>query len=72
MARAQPGTFEESFITAALPAISPGAAKRKTCQNGNFHGITAYTTPSGWNMTKLFLASVLTGSNARNGTALSA
>src|ERR1700722_13167480 len=28
MASAQPGTFEESFITAALPAISPGAANR--------------------------------------------
>ena len=51
MATAQPGTFEECFITAPLPAISPGAANRKTCQNGKFHGITASTTPSGWKMT---------------------
>ena len=30
-----------------LPAISAGAAKRKTCQKGKFHGITARTGPSG-------------------------
>ena len=54
IASAQPGTLEACFSTAALPAISPGAAKRKTCQNGKFHGITASTTPSGWNATKLF------------------
>src|SRR3982074_3261460 len=53
MASAQPGTFEESFITAPLPAITPGAANRKTCQNGKFHGITARTTPSGWKTIKL-------------------
>ena len=31
-----------------LPATSAGAAKRMTCQNGKFHGMTASTTPSGW------------------------
>ena len=53
MALAQPGTFEACFRTPAFPAISPGATKRNTCQNGKFHGITARTTPSGWKVTKL-------------------
>src|SRR2546430_16284509 len=30
----------------SLPAMSPGAAKRKTCQKGKFHGMTASTTRS--------------------------
>jgi hypothetical protein len=30
-----------------FPAASAGAAKRTTCQNGKFHGITASTTPNG-------------------------
>ena len=72
MASAQPGTFEESFITVPLPAIMPGDANRKTYKNGKFHGITASTTPSGWKMTKLLLASVLIGSGARKRSALSA
>ena len=52
-ASAQPGTFEACFSTPALPAISAGAAKRNTCQNGKFHGMTASTTPSGRKATKL-------------------
>ena len=51
-ASAQPGTFEACLSTAALPAIRPGAAKRITCQNGKFHGMTASTTPSGLKVTK--------------------
>ena len=51
MASAQPSTFEACLRTPPLPAISAGAAKRKTCQNGKFHGITASTTPSGRNAT---------------------
>ena len=47
IASAQPGTFEACLSSAALPAISAGAAKRKTCQNGKFHGMIASTTPSG-------------------------
>jgi len=31
MARAQPGTLEACFSTATLPAIRPGAKKRKHC-----------------------------------------
>ena len=41
------GTFGACLSSAALPAISAGAAKRKTCQNGKFHGMIASTTPSG-------------------------
>ncbi len=44
---AQRGTFEACFRTPALPAMSAGAAKRNTCQNGKFQGMTASTTPSG-------------------------
>ena len=58
MARAQPDTLEECFSRPALPAMSPGATKRKTCQRGKFQGITARTTPRGVNATKLRLASV--------------
>ena len=39
MASAQPGTFDACFSTPALPAMSAGAANRKTCQNGKFHGM---------------------------------
>ena len=51
IASAQPGTFDACFRTPALPAMSAGAANRKTCQNGKFHGMTASTTPSGSNAT---------------------
>ena len=51
IASAQPGTFDACFSTPALPAISAGAANRKTCQNGKFHGMMASTTPSGSNAT---------------------
>jgi len=52
--------------------ISPGAANRKTCQNGKFHGITARTTPSGLKVTKLERASVAIISRASIRSALSA
>jgi hypothetical protein len=52
--------------------MRPGAAKRNTCQNGKFHGITASTTPSGLNVTKLLRASVAIGSRARKRAAFSA
>ena len=47
MARAQPETLDECFRMPALPAMRPGATKRKTCQRGKFQGMTASTTPSG-------------------------
>jgi len=47
MASAEPGTFAECFSSATLPAISAGAAKRKNCQKGKFHGMMASTAPSG-------------------------
>jgi len=56
----------------ALPAIRFGAAKRKTCQKGKFQGMTASTTPSGSQATKLWLASVGTSSGARKPAAWSA
>ncbi len=34
MASAHCGTFEACFNSAVLPAVSAGAAKRKTCQKG--------------------------------------
>jgi hypothetical protein len=66
MASAEPGTFDACLRTAVLPAISDGAAKRNTCQKGKFHGITASTGPSGWKLTKLLAASVLTACDARS------
>ena len=51
MPSAERGTFEACFRTAVLPAISAGARKRITCQNGKFHGMIASTTPSGSNAT---------------------
>ena len=47
IASAHCGTFEACLSRPALPAISAGAAKRKTCQKGKFHGITARMMPSG-------------------------
>ncbi len=47
MARAQPVTFEACLSTQVFPAISAGAAKRKTCQRGKFQGMMARITPSG-------------------------
>ena len=47
MASADCGTFEACFRMPTLPAMRVGAAKRSTCQNGKFHGITASTQPSG-------------------------
>ena len=46
-ARAQPVVFGECLSSAALPAMSAGAAKRSTCHSGKFHGMTASTTPTG-------------------------
>ena len=72
IASAHCGTLDACLSTATLPAMSAGAAKRNTCQNGKFHGITASTTPSGLKSTKLDRASVLTGSRARKRAAFSA
>ena len=47
IASAHCGTFDACLSRPTLPAISAGAAKRNTCQNGKFHGITASTGPSG-------------------------
>ena len=44
---AQRGTLLACLSTATFPAISAGARKRNTCQNGKFQGITASTQPSG-------------------------
>ncbi len=46
-ASAHPVVFGECLSSAALPAISAGAAKRTTCHSGKFHGMTASTTPTG-------------------------
>jgi hypothetical protein len=48
---AQPVTLAACLSSATLPAIKPGAAKRKTCQNGKFQGMIASTTPKGLNET---------------------
>ena len=48
MSKADCGTIEACFSSPTFPAINAGAAKRSTCQNGKFHGITASTGPSGW------------------------
>ena len=47
MASAHWGTLDACLSNPTLPAMSPGAAKRKTCQKGKFHGITASTAPTG-------------------------
>ena len=72
IARAHPGTFDACFRTPALPAMSAGAANRKTCQNGKFQGITASTTPRGSNATYDFDASVSMISGAKCDSACSA
>jgi hypothetical protein len=66
IATAQPDTLGECFSSAPFPAISAGAAKRTTCQNGKFHGMIATTTPIGSKTTRLSSASVSTRSSARN------
>ena len=72
MASAQPLTLPACLRRPALPAMRAGAAKRKTCQNGKFHGMIASTGPRGRNATKLLPASVATTSGARKRSALSA
>ena len=47
MARAHCGTFEACLRRPVLPAITAGAAKRKTCHRGKFQGMIARTGPSG-------------------------
>ena len=65
IASAHPVTLGECLRIAVLPASRVGAAKRSTCQNGKFHGITARTTPSGSCATQLRCAPVSTGRSAR-------
>jgi len=56
MASAHCGTFDACLRRAPFPAMNAGAAKRTTCQNGKFQGMTARTTPSGSNATRLRVA----------------
>ena len=72
MASAHCGTLEACLSRPTLPAMSAGAAKRKTCQKGKFQGITASTAPSGWKRVSELRASVSTGSAARKRSAFSA
>ncbi len=72
MASAHWGTFEACFSRPTFPAISAGAAKRNTCQNGKFQGITASTGPSGSARTNERVALAFTSSSARNRSAFSA
>ena len=51
MLSAERGTLEACLRSPTLPAMSAGAAKRKTCQNGKFHGMIARTGPIGRNRT---------------------
>ena len=48
MASAHWGTLDACLSSPTLPAISAGAAKRKTCQKGKFQGMTARIGPIGW------------------------
>src|SRR5688572_22867393 len=68
----QPLTFDACLSTPTLPAINAGAAKRITCQNGKFQGMTANMVPVGWNDTRLFRLSVFMVWSARNFSAFSA
>jgi hypothetical protein len=72
IANAHCGTFDACLRTPVFPAMSAGAANRKTCQNGKFHGIIARTTPIGWNATQLLPLSIFAGSSARKRSAFSA
>ena len=45
------GTLEACLSTMTLPPMSAGSPARMTCQSGNFQGMTASTTPSGWTRT---------------------
>ncbi len=72
MARAEPVVLPACLSTAVFPAISAGAAKRTTCQNGKFQGMIASTVPSGSKATKLDAESDGAGSSARNPGAWSA
>ena len=51
MARAHWGTLEACLSRPTFPAIKAGAANRKTCQKGKFHGMIASTGPIGWKVT---------------------
>ncbi len=48
IASAHRGTLEACLSRPTFPAIKAGAANRKTCQNGKFHGMIASTGPMGW------------------------
>ena len=51
IASAHWGTLDACFSSPTLPAISAGAAKRKTCQKGKFQGMIASTGPIGCQVT---------------------
>ena len=59
------GVMLAGFITMTFPAIRQGAANLSACQYGKFHGIMEPMVPSGSNVTKLFLASVVSTSLER-------
>ena len=60
------------FSIIVLPTIREGAANLNACQKGKFQGIILHITPTGSNVTILFLASVLTTSSPINILPLSA
>ena len=64
MARAHWGTLEACLRTTALPAMSDGAAMRKTCHRGKFQGMTASTVPKGSNTTMDLAQASSTGRGA--------
>ncbi len=72
MASAHCGTFDACLSSPTFPAISAGAAKRNTCQNGKFQGMTARTGPIGRNRTNDRVAEAFTSSSARKRSAFSA
>ena len=47
IARAHCGTLDACLSRPTLPAIKAGAANRKTCQKGKFHGMIARMIPNG-------------------------
>ena len=64
MAWAHPWVVGACLRSAALPAMSVGAANRTTCHSGKFHGMMARITPRGSKATKLRDASVSTTTGA--------
>src|SRR5687768_6086283 len=49
------GDCSAGFNTTVQPAASAGATLRVTIAAGKFHGVTAYTGPTGWRMANMRL-----------------